>query len=73
MMGLDQPTPTAKFGEHSSKLFDEYPAFEQLGLPRSVLNRIADPRVTELLSLARGLLADNAEHVAACCRIDRGS
>jgi DNA-binding transcriptional ArsR family regulator len=37
---------------------------------RRVLNRIADPRVLELLSLAHGLLADNAEHVAACCRID---
>jgi hypothetical protein len=35
-----------------------------------VLNRIADPRVAELLDLAQGLLADNAEHVAACCRID---
>ena len=37
---------------------------------RRVLNRIADPRVLELLELAQGLLADNAEHVAACCRID---
>jgi DNA-binding transcriptional ArsR family regulator len=37
---------------------------------RRVLNRIADPRVIELLGLAQGLLADNAEHVAACCRID---
>jgi ArsR family transcriptional regulator, cadmium/lead-responsive transcriptional repressor len=37
---------------------------------RTVLNRIADPRVTEMLDLAHALLADNAEHVAACCRID---
>lgn len=37
---------------------------------RRVLNRIADPRVLELLALAQGLLADNADHVAACCRID---
>jgi ArsR family transcriptional regulator, cadmium/lead-responsive transcriptional repressor len=37
---------------------------------RRVLNRIADPRVLELLALAHGLLADNADHVAACCRID---
>jgi ArsR family transcriptional regulator, cadmium/lead-responsive transcriptional repressor len=37
---------------------------------RHVLNRIADPRVLELLALAHGLLADNADHVAACCRID---
>lgn len=37
---------------------------------RHVLYRIADPRVPELLSLAHGLLADNAEHVASCCHID---
>src|SRR5919206_1800375 len=37
---------------------------------RTVLNRIADPRVIEMLDLAHALLADNAEHVAACCRID---
>jgi DNA-binding transcriptional ArsR family regulator len=37
---------------------------------RTVSNRIADERVERLLELARALLADNAEHVAACCRID---
>jgi ArsR family transcriptional regulator, cadmium/lead-responsive transcriptional repressor len=37
---------------------------------RTVLNRIADPRVVQMLDLAQALLADNAEHVAACCRID---
>jgi DNA-binding transcriptional ArsR family regulator len=37
---------------------------------RTVLNRIADPRVIDMLDLADALLADNAEHVAACCRID---
>jgi DNA-binding transcriptional ArsR family regulator len=36
---------------------------------RTVLNRIADPRVAQMLDLAHELLADNAEHVAACCRI----
>jgi DNA-binding transcriptional ArsR family regulator len=40
---------------------------------RTVLNRIADRRVLEMLDLAHGLLADNAEHVAACCRIDADS
>jgi ArsR family transcriptional regulator, cadmium/lead-responsive transcriptional repressor len=40
---------------------------------RTVLNRIADPRVVDMLDLAHALLADNAEHVAACCRIDRAS
>jgi DNA-binding transcriptional ArsR family regulator len=37
---------------------------------RTVYNRIADERVLEILALAYGLLDDNAEHVAACCRID---
>ena len=37
---------------------------------RSVLNRIADPRVLHMLDLASALLEDNADHVAACCRID---
>ena len=32
--------------------------------------RVADQRVTQLLALGRALLADNAEHVAACRRID---
>jgi DNA-binding transcriptional ArsR family regulator len=38
---------------------------------RVVHNRIADPRVAQMLELAESLLADNAEHVAACCVIDR--
>ncbi|HZQ02863.1 MAG TPA: metalloregulator ArsR/SmtB family transcription factor [Gaiellaceae bacterium] len=37
---------------------------------RIVYNRIADKRVLEMLDLAQALLDDNAEHVAACCRID---
>jgi ArsR family transcriptional regulator, cadmium/lead-responsive transcriptional repressor len=37
---------------------------------RTVYNRIADQRVVQMLELAHALLADNAEHVAACCRID---
>jgi DNA-binding transcriptional ArsR family regulator len=36
----------------------------------SVLYRIADERVSELLVLGRALLSDNAEHVAACRRVD---
>ena len=36
---------------------------------RTVYNRIADPRVPAMLELAESLLADNAAHVAACCRI----
>ena len=37
---------------------------------RSVYNRIADSRVAEMLDLAESLLADNPEHVAACCAIE---
>ena len=33
---------------------------------RTVYYRVADDRVSELLALGRALLADNAEHVAAC-------
>jgi ArsR family transcriptional regulator, cadmium/lead-responsive transcriptional repressor len=36
----------------------------------SVYYRIADQRVAQLLALGRALLEDNAEHVAACRRID---
>jgi ArsR family transcriptional regulator, cadmium/lead-responsive transcriptional repressor len=38
---------------------------------RTVFNRIADPRVEAMLELAQSLLADNAEHVAACCQIEQ--
>src|ERR671911_1705378 len=34
----------------------------------TVYYRVADERVTELLALGHALLADNAEHVAACRR-----
>lgn len=37
---------------------------------RLVYNGIADSRLTAMLDLAESLLADNAEHVAACCRIE---
>jgi ArsR family transcriptional regulator, cadmium/lead-responsive transcriptional repressor len=37
---------------------------------RAVFNRIADERVEAILELAQSLLADNAEHVAACCQIE---
>ena len=38
---------------------------------RSVHYRVADDRVAAIVGLARELLADNEEHVAACCRIDQ--
>lgn len=37
---------------------------------RSVIYRLADPRVSELVALAGSLLADNAEHVECCRTID---
>jgi DNA-binding transcriptional ArsR family regulator len=37
---------------------------------RTVYYRLADERVTAVLELGRALLADNAEHVAACGTID---
>lgn len=37
---------------------------------RVVYNRIADERVVEMLDLAHALLEENAEHVAACRRIE---
>lgn len=39
---------------------------------RAVHYRIADPRVSELLDIGDALFDANAEHVAACCRIDGG-
>lgn len=39
---------------------------------RTVRYRVADQRVAQLLALARALLADNAEHVAACGQIGGG-
>jgi DNA-binding transcriptional ArsR family regulator len=37
---------------------------------RTVLNRVGDERVLRMLDLAHALLKDNADHVAACCRIE---
>lgn len=37
---------------------------------RTVFYRVADERVDQLLELGRALLADNAEHVAACRRTE---
>lgn len=37
---------------------------------RTVYYRLADARVSALLAIGEALLADNAEHVEACCRIE---
>jgi DNA-binding transcriptional ArsR family regulator len=38
---------------------------------RTVLYRLGDERVAALLDLARALLAENAEHLAACRALER--
>jgi DNA-binding transcriptional ArsR family regulator len=38
---------------------------------RSVIYKLADPRVSELVAMAESLLDDNADHVASCATIDR--
>jgi DNA-binding transcriptional ArsR family regulator len=37
---------------------------------RTIYYRVADERVLRMIELARGLLQENAEHVAACRTID---
>ena len=37
---------------------------------RTIYYRIADKRVGKIIQLARDILSDNAEHVAACARIE---
>jgi DNA-binding transcriptional ArsR family regulator len=37
---------------------------------RTIHYRLADERVSAVVELGRGLLHDNAEHVAACGRVD---
>ena len=39
---------------------------------RTVFYRVADPRVAEMVTIAAAMLADNAEHVAACRTVDGG-
>ena len=36
---------------------------------RMVFNRVSDPRVRDVVALTQSLLAENAEHVAACRRV----
>jgi ArsR family transcriptional regulator, cadmium/lead-responsive transcriptional repressor len=38
---------------------------------RTVYYRLADERVADVIELGRGLLHENADHVAACGRVDR--
>jgi DNA-binding transcriptional ArsR family regulator len=38
---------------------------------RTIYYRLADERVASVIEMGRGLLHENAEHVAACGRVDR--
>jgi DNA-binding transcriptional ArsR family regulator len=40
---------------------------------RTIHYRLADERVADVIELGRALLHDNAEHVAACGRVDAGA
>jgi ArsR family transcriptional regulator, cadmium/lead-responsive transcriptional repressor len=40
---------------------------------RTIHYRLADARVADVIELGQGLLRDNADHVAACGRVDSGS
>lgn len=66
----------ARLGQSQSKVSNHLACLRWCGFVTtrrahpSVYYRVADDRVIELLSLGRGLLADNAEHVAACGQID---
>jgi DNA-binding transcriptional ArsR family regulator len=63
---LGQPQP--KVSNHLACL--RWCGFVQTRRQHRVIHyRLADQRVLAILELADGLLADNADHVAACCRI----
>jgi DNA-binding transcriptional ArsR family regulator len=40
---------------------------------RTIHYRLADERVADVIELGRALLRENAEHVAACARVDEGA
>ncbi len=66
-LGLPQPTVST----HLACL--RWCGFVEARRERRVVHyRIADGRVVSMLDLARSLLEDNAEHVAACRRIPKG-
>ena len=66
----------ARLGQSQSKVSNHLACLRWCGFVAnrrahpSVYYRVADDRVIELLRLGRGLLADNAEHVAECAKID---
>ncbi len=68
----------ARLGQSQPKVSNHLACLRWCGFVRTrrdhptVYYRIADERVSQLLALGFALLADNAEHVAACRRIDSG-
>ena len=66
----------AELGQAQSKVSNHLACLRWCGFVetrrehRVVYYRVADERVLELLALGRALLADNAEHVAACGRVN---
>jgi ArsR family transcriptional regulator, cadmium/lead-responsive transcriptional repressor len=73
---LSVGTLVARLGEPQPKVSNHLACLRWCGFVearrqhRMVYYRIADARVVEMLDLAHALLDGNAEHVAACCRID---
>lgn len=63
-VGLPQP----KISDHLACL--RWCGFVETRREHRIVNyRLADRRVAEIVVLARELLHENAEHVAACCRV----
>jgi len=66
----------AELGQAQSKVSNHLACLRWCGFVetrrehRVVYYRVADERVLEFLALGRALLADNAEHVAACGRVN---
>jgi len=69
----------ARLGQSQSKVSNHLACLRWCGFVAtrrehpSVFYRVADERVEQLLGLARGLLGDNAEHVATCGHLDPGA
>ena len=66
---------TRRLGQAQSKISNHLACLRWCGFVttrrehRVVFYRLADQRVAAILELAQGLLDDNADHVATCCRI----
>ena len=68
----------ARLGESQSKVSNHLACLRWCGFVttrrehRTIYYRLADGRIAEVMALARGLLHDNADHVAACRRVGGG-